>query len=68
MFLSDICTEERDDVYTAIRGTTCYRFDLVINTFCGGEISGSRDMTVQQLEAVRRRLETILTSVSFDSK
>lgn len=64
----EVCTEERDEIYTALRGTTCYRFDLVINTFCGGEVSGSRDMTSQQLESVRRRLEGILQTVTFDSK
>ncbi len=64
----EVCTEERDEVYTALRGSTCSRFDLVINTFCGGEISGSRDMTPQQLEAVRRRLEAILDTVTFDAK
>ena len=30
------CVESRDDVYTALRGKSCLRFDLVINTFCGG--------------------------------
>ncbi len=64
----EVCTEERDEVYTALRGNTCFRFDLVINTFCGGEISGSRDMTPQQLEAVRHRLESILNTVTFDTK
>ena len=64
----EICTEERDEVYTALRSGTCYRFDLVINTFCGGEISGSRDMTAQQLEAIRHRLENILNTVQFDAR
>ena len=64
----EICTEERDEIYTALRNGTCYRFDLVINTFCGGEVSGSRDLTTQQLEAVRHRLETILNTVTFDTK
>jgi len=64
----EVCTEARDEVYTALRGSTCYRFDLVINTFCGGEVSGSRDLTPQQLEAIRHRLETILNTVTFDPK
>ena len=64
----EVCTEERDEVYTALRGSTCFRFDLVINTFCGGEVSGSRDLTPQQLEALRHRLESILTTVQFDPK
>ncbi len=62
----EVCTEERDEVYTALRNGSCYRFDLVINTFCGGEVSGSRDLTAQQLEAVRHRLESILNTVQFD--
>ena len=64
----EVCTEERDEIYTALRQDTCYRFDLVINTFCGGEVSGSRDLTPQQLDAVRHRLEGILQTVSFDTK
>ncbi len=60
------CIESRDEVYTALRGTTCFRFDLVINTFCGGEVSGARDMTDRELDAVRHRLETILNTVHLD--
>ena len=61
------CTESRDEVYTALVGTSCYRFDLVINTFCGGEVSGARDMTDRELEAVRQRLEAILKTVTLDA-
>ncbi len=64
----EVCIEERDEVYTALRGSTCLRFDLVINTFCGGEVSGSRDLTPQQLESVRHRLENILNTVTFDPR
>ncbi len=60
------CIESRDEVYTAIRGTSCLRFDLVINTFCGGEVSGARDMTPAELEAVHKRMEGILHSVRFE--
>src|SRR5580765_8543470 len=28
-----ICTEARDEIFTALRGNACYRFDLVVNTF-----------------------------------
>lgn len=58
-----VCTEARDEVYTALRDGACLRFDLVINTFCGGEVSGSRDMTPAQLDSVRKRLESILSTV-----
>ena len=60
------CIESRDDIYTALRGTSCLRFDLVINTFCGGEVSGARDMTPEQLAAVRGRMEGVLRSVHFE--
>ncbi len=63
-----VCTESRDEVYTASRANSCYRFDLVINTFCGGEVSGVRDITEAQLEVVRQRLEGILESVHFDGR
>lgn len=58
-----VCTEARDEVYTAPRNGACYRFDLVINTFCGGEVSGSKDITARELESVRKRLESILATV-----
>ncbi|WP_213803481.1 hypothetical protein [Granulicella sp. dw_53] len=61
-----ICTEARDEIYTALHRGTCYRFDLIVNSFCGGDVSGVRDMTPAQLEAVRHRLEAILATVQFD--
>ncbi len=63
-----ICTESRDEVYTALRKNGCYRFDLVINNFCGGDVSGVKDMTAKELDAVRKRLEAILTTVQLDGK
>ena len=59
------CIESRDEIYTALRGGSCLRFDLVINTFCGGEVSGARDMTAEELGAVRHRLEDVLKTVRF---
>ncbi len=63
-----ICTESRDEIYTTVRNGACYRFDLVINNFCGGDVSGVRDMTPQELESVRKRLQAILATVQFDKK
>jgi hypothetical protein len=63
-----ICTESRDEIYTTPRNNSCYRFDVVINTFCGGDVSGVRDITPRELEAVRNRMQTILDSVKFDTK
>jgi len=64
-----ICTESRDEIYTAQRNNTCYRFDLVINTFCGGDPGGgAKDITPGELDSVRKRLQTILDSVHFDAK
>ncbi|MBS1799461.1 MAG: hypothetical protein JSS95_06500 [Acidobacteria bacterium] len=63
-----ICTEARDEIYTAQRNNSCYRFDLVVNTFCGGEVSGVRDITAKELNAVFKRLQSILDTVSFDVK
>jgi hypothetical protein len=45
----------------------CFRFDLVINTFCG-DSSDVRDITPKQIDAVRKRLEAILSTVKFDPK
>ncbi|WP_263365438.1 hypothetical protein [Edaphobacter bradus] len=63
-----ICVEARDEIYTTLRNNTCYRFDLVINTFCGGEVSGVREISKAELDAVRQRLESILSTVHFDTK
>ncbi len=61
-----ICTESRDEIYTTTRRDTCYRFDAVINNFCGGDVSGVRDITVLELNSVRRRMQDILDTVKFD--
>jgi hypothetical protein len=64
----NICTVERDEIYTTYRKGACYRFDLAINNFCGGEVSGVKDITQQELDAVRARLESIVSTVRFDGK
>ena len=63
-----ICTEARDTIYTALRRGSCVRFDLVINSFCGGEVSGAHDLTEAQLRAIELRLEGILHTVRFDAQ
>jgi len=65
---TSICTVQRDEVYTTLRHGACYRFDLAINNFCGGEVSGVKDITEQELDQVRSRLEAILGTVRFDAK
>jgi hypothetical protein len=62
-----VCIESRDEIYTVERSGSCYRFDLVINNFCGGDVSGVRDITPKELESVRGRLVGILSSVQFDN-
>ncbi len=61
-----VCVESRDEIYTTLHKGACYRFDLVINNFCGGDVSGVREMSEPQLESVRKRLEGILNSVQLD--
>ena len=63
-----ICVEARDEVYTTRRADSCYRFDLVMNSFCGGEVSGAEDMTQAQMDDIRKRLESILNTVVIDAK
>jgi hypothetical protein len=63
----NICTEERDEVYVTQRNGACYRFDLVINTFCGEDVSGVKSITDQELATIRKRLENILSTVQFDA-
>ena len=60
-----ICTEHRNVTYTAEVKGSCVRFDLTVNTFCGGEVSGARDMTDLELADVFRRLERVLDTVEF---
>ncbi len=61
---SRICTEARDDVYAAYRNHACYRFDLVIHTFCA-QVSGAKDMTATELDGVRSQMESILSTAAF---
>ncbi len=63
-----VCTESRDEIYTAPHNGSCYRFDLVINNFCGGDVSGVKDISPKELDSVRKRLESILATVHLDSK
>jgi hypothetical protein len=60
-----VCTEARDVAYTAMRGGRCLRFDMAINTFCGGDVSGAEDITDAQLGAIFKRMEEILETVKF---
>lgn len=64
----EICITQRDDVFTTLHRGACYRFDLAINNFCGGQVSGVKDITDKELEQVRSRLESILATVRFDPK
>lgn len=64
----EICITERDDVYTTFHRGACYRFDLTINNFCGGQVSGVKDITDRELDQVRSRLQAILATVRFDPK
>jgi hypothetical protein len=66
--LRDICITQRDEVYTMYRRGACYRFDLAMNNFCGGEVSGVKDVTAKELDEVRGRLESILGTVRFEAK
>jgi hypothetical protein len=64
----DICIIQRDEIYTTLHRGACFRFDLSINNFCGGEVSGVKDITPQELDQVRARLESILSTIRFDPK
>jgi hypothetical protein len=59
-----ICTEARDDVYTAYRKGSCYRFDLKVNTFCAVS-SGALEITDRQLEDIEQRMTGILSTVDL---
>jgi hypothetical protein len=61
----EVCIIQRDEVYTTLHRGACYRFDLAINNFCS-QVSGAQDITDQELQQVRSRLESILSTVRFD--
>jgi len=66
--VKDICLIQHDEIYTTRRAGACYRFDLAINNFCGGEVSGVKDITPAELDQVRARLTSILSTLRFDPK
>jgi hypothetical protein len=60
-----ICTELRNDTYTAYRKGACYRFDLTVTTFCSIS-SGAQEISARQLEDIAGRMDGILESVVLD--
>jgi hypothetical protein len=60
-----ICVEARDEVYTAYRKGSCYRFDLAMNTFCSVS-SGAADLTEEQLQQIDQKMADILSTVKLD--
>jgi len=64
----DICITQHDDVYTTRHAGACYRFDLAINNFCGGAVSGVKDISPAELDQVRARLLAILSTARFDPR
>lgn len=60
-----ICVEARDEVYTAYRKGSCYRFDLAMNTFCSVS-SGAQDLTETQVRQIDQRMTDILSTVKLD--
>jgi len=61
----EICVEARDEVYTAYRKGSCYRFDMEINTFCAIS-SGAQEITEHQLQNLNQRMADILSTVKLD--
>ncbi len=60
-----VCVEARDEVYTAYRKGSCYRFDLAMSNFCSVS-SGAQDLTDSQLEQIDQRMTDILSTVKLD--
>ena len=61
----EICVEARDEVYTAYRKGSCYRFDMEINTFCAIS-SGAQEITERQLQSLNQRMADILSTVTLE--
>ena len=62
-----VCTESRDEVFTALQGRTCLRFDLLVNTFCS-QTSGAMEISKDQLADVQGRLGNILDSIRIEGR
>jgi len=60
-----ICVEARDEIYTAFRKGSCYRFDLEVNTFCT-ITSGAMELTGEQMLDIEGRMTGILSTVVLD--
>jgi hypothetical protein len=60
----EICTEARDEVYTAFHNHACYRFDLAMNTFCSIS-SGAQEISDRQIHQIDERLAAILSTVTL---
>lgn len=61
----EMCVEARDEVYTAYRKGSCYRFDLQMNTFCAIS-SGATEITESQMQDIEARMAGILSTVTLD--
>jgi hypothetical protein len=59
------CVEARDEIYTAFRKGSCYRFDLAVNSFCA-QTSGALDLTDEQIRDIEGRMTGILSTVVLD--
>jgi hypothetical protein len=60
-----ICTEARDEVFTTLRGQSCLRFDMQINTFCHAS-SGAMEISPAQLNDINTRMAKILDSIRIE--
>ena len=60
-----ICVEARDEVYTAYRKGSCYRFDLAVNTFCSVS-SGASELSQEQMRSIEEQMVGILSTVALD--
>lgn len=59
------CVEARDEIYTTFRKGSCYRFDLVVNSFCA-QTSGAFELTDEQIRDLDGRMTGILSTVVLD--
>lgn len=56
------CVESRDEVFTAMQGDACLRFDLVVHTFCH-DASGMQALSDSQRADIETRLAKMLGSL-----
>jgi len=62
-----MCHQLSEDIYATSGGTTCYLFDLAVETLCAGVVDGTHALTNSEMIQIHASLEKILSSVEINN-